>query len=96
MAHGSLGQRAQATADGLTTARPVELSFRNIQSQLKNLPTPVATRTQQESGVSRVSKRKRTSARPYMSIKISVSAGPVTAAVSMPPTTGLGRGGHGG
>ena len=70
MASGSLRQRAQATADGLTTARPVELSFRNIQSQLKNLPTPVATRTQQESGVSRVSKRKRTLARPYKSMKI--------------------------
>jgi hypothetical protein len=41
MARGCLGQRAQATTDGLTTAHPVELSFRNIQSQLKNLPTPV-------------------------------------------------------
>lgn len=37
MACGCLGQRAQATADGLTTARPVELSFRNIQSQLKKM-----------------------------------------------------------
>ena len=55
-----------------------------------------ATRTQQVSGVSRVSKWKRTLARPYMSIKISVSAGPVTTAVSMLPTTGLDRGGHGG
>ena len=37
MARGCLGQRTQATADGLTTARPVELSFRNIQSQLKKM-----------------------------------------------------------
>ena len=37
MARGSLGQRAQAMADGLSTARPMELSFRNIQSQLKKM-----------------------------------------------------------